>query len=681
MLLATVMAACGGGGGSPGTTPGGVNPGGGPTAVPTITMQLVSSTGVATTTVGSLSPVFAKALVHDASGAAVAGAVVTFTSADGMARFIPTSGTALTDASGLATVQVLPATTSAAGAGVVNAAVTVGGKAATPAAVAFQVPQGADPATAKVANFVLLLDRSTLPNSGTTTAKLSVLAVDSNNNVAPGAAVTVSTDANSIFTPGASVTDAQGLYTGQIGVGGDKSDRQVVASVTVNGITKQTSLRVIGSKLLLQAVPPTPAPGQSVAVTMTLQDAVANPIPGATLTLGGTIPALQNRTVTTDLSGSATVSFVAPATAGSYTISATGSGVSSADYQLQVFTSTVTVAVIPVGAAPSLSASPNVLTVNAPNTNTSKSTLRFLFLDASNRPIPNVRVRFDDVTSGLPRVGASISSGTTTLYTDASGTVSAQYIAGQNSSPTNGVTVNACYSATDFASTNDCPAKISATLTVAGQALAVSIGDDNLMQKGTGTYIKRFAVTVADSAGRAVANAPVDISVDLTHFGKGFAKDTGGGLTDIPNPPSDPLAASPLDRTVTPTLIGPIFRVWCPNEDVDRNGNFDPGIDFNTGSVDSNGQPTLEPRKSDLIVSYDDPTVTATNSSGILIIKVEYSQRFATWLAYKVRVTANVSGSEGMAERLFVTHFIEGDEKNGSFLVPPYGQASCDSPN
>ncbi len=162
------------------------NGGGGVTAVPTITMQLVSSTGVATTTVGSLSPVFAKAQVHDTSGAAVAGAVVTFTSADGLARFIPSSGTALTDASGVATVQVLPATASSGGAGVVNAAVTVGGKAATPAAVAFQVPAGGDAATAKVSNFVLLLDRSTIPNSGTTTAKLSVLAVDGNNNVVPG---------------------------------------------------------------------------------------------------------------------------------------------------------------------------------------------------------------------------------------------------------------------------------------------------------------------------------------------------------------------------------------------------------------------------------------------------------------------------------------------------------------
>src|SRR5690606_13404862 len=128
---------------------------------------------------------------------------------------------------------------------------------------------------------------------------------------------------------------------------------------------------------------------------------------------------------------------------------------------------------------------------------------------------------FSDETSGLARVGASIASGTSTLYTDASGSVSTQYISGQNFSPTNGVKVRACYSATDFTSATACPAMVEASLTIAGQALAISIGDDNLLERGSGTYIKRFAVTVADSAGRAVPNAPVDISVDLTHYGKG----------------------------------------------------------------------------------------------------------------------------------------------------------------
>jgi hypothetical protein len=696
LLVAAALSACGGGGGSPGTNPttgGGGNGGSGGTLSPTVTLQLVDTAGQPTTMISNSQPSFARATVLDANGAAVAGTVVTFTGDAALVRFVPSSGTALTDSSGVASIQVLPAGSNSAGAGVLKADASIAGTAAKTGTASFQVPQGsADPATAKVANFVLLLDRSTLLNSGTATAKVTAIAVDANNNVVPGAAVSVSSNANTVLTPGSTTTDAQGQFTGQVGIGGDKSNRQVLVTAVINGLTKQTSLQITGTQLKVQAVPAAPSPGQSTTLTVTAADAAANPIANVPVTLGGTVTALQGIRLTTGLDGTASTTFAAPTAAGSYTINASGYGVSSADYQVQVFSTAVPAAVIPAGASPSLAASPNVLSTNAPGSTTSRSTLRFLFLDANNKPVQNVRVRFDDITTGLPAVGASISSGTSTLYTDASGSVTAQYIAGQNSSPTNGVTVQACYSATDFPATFDpktCPNPIVATLTVAGQALAVSIGDDNLLERGNGTYIKRFAVTVADSAGRAVANAPVDISVDLTHFGKGNYGTpylAGGQVIDplAAVPPNVPAQAYPQLGGSDPRLsVDPLStqqRVWCANEDLNRNGNVDPGENLD-GSVDSNGQPTLDPRKSDLIVSYDDPTVTTTNASGILIIKVEYSQRFATWLAYKVRVTANVSGSQGMAERLFVTSFIKGDDTNGSFLSPPYGFNACQTAN
>jgi hypothetical protein len=701
LLLATLMAACGGGGGSAGTTSGSGSNGSPTIAVePTIGLALVGSTGTSTTTVGGLTPVYARATVRDSSGAPVGGVVVTFGVASTLARFIPSSGTALTDSNGLASVQILPAAADSAGAGVLTADVAVAGKDAKQATLSFQVPQSSavDPSTAKVTNFVLLLDKSTLKNSGVETAKLTVVAVDANNNVAVGAKVNVATDANTVFTPDAVVTDSQGQYTGHVGIGGDKSDRQVTLAVTVNGVTKQTTLQIVGSKVTLQAVPPTPAPGQTVVLTTKLTDSASNPIPGVIVTFGGTIPALQGQTVKTDSSGSAVKSFTAPATPDIYTITASGSGVSAADYQLQVFNTVIPAAVIPAGAVPSLSASPNVLAVNSAGASASQSTLRFLFVDAANRPIPNVRVRFADLTVGLAAVGASISSGGSTLFTDTSGTVSAQYIAGQNSSPTNGVTVQACYSATDFASSADCPAQVKTTLTTAGQALAVSIGDDNKLQKGGGggTYIKQFVITVADAAGRAVPNAPVDISVDLTHYSKGLVTGVVSTTTTSGSPsvtitttstqvitpltwlsviPTNPLASWPSATTVPGT-----GRVWCANEDTNRNGIADPGENID-GSIDSTGQLTLQPRKSDLIVNYADPTVTTTDANGILLIKVEYSQRYATWLAYKLRVTASVQGSQGMAERLFITWFAEGDDVNGSFLQPPYGFNACNVAN
>ena len=531
-----------------------------------------------------------------------------------------------------------------------------------------------------VSDFVLLLDKNSINNSGTDKAQLTVTTVDTNRNIVLGAQVAVVVDKNGIFTPaGGSVTDATGSYTGNLKIGGDKSDRVITLTVTVNGIVKRTSVSVVGSRLVIQAAPSTASPGQLVSVTTTLLDSAGVAIPSTAITIGGDVAGLPIASQTTDLNGVVTFQVVAPTTPGTYKISASGNGINAPDYQLIVFSTVIPVASIPVGVTPSLSASPNVLVTNSPGSTASNSTLRFLFLDSATAPVKNVRVRFKDLTTGLALVGASLSN-TSTLYTDASGVVSIKYNAGQNSSPTNGVTVRACYSAKDFNSADECPGKVDVNLTTSGQAIAVSIGDDNLLIKGAGTYIKRFAVTVADSAGKPVVNAPVAISVDLTHYGKGpteFSYMDSAGVKSVNSltvVPSSLLKAYPADTSTDPTTSSQ--RIWCANEDINRNGIVDPGENINS-SVDSNGQPTLNPRKSDLIVSYDDATVTKTNSNGVLVIKVEYSQRFGTWLAYNVIASTSVSGSQGMAERLFVTDVLEADAKNGSFLTPAYGVGSC----
>jgi hypothetical protein len=205
--------------------------------------------------------------------------------------------------------------------------------------------------------------------------------------------------------------------------------------------------------------------------------------------------------------------------------------------------------------------------------------------------------------------------------------------------------------------------------------LAVSIGDDNLLTPDNGTYIKKFVVTVADSAGRAIANAPVDISLDLTHYGKS-ATYNNYGVSTVPS-------ALNADATI-PASGTHSVHYWCFNEDQNRNGVADPSENRELpapGSVDANGQATLQPRRSDMIISYDTPGVTTTNANGILNIRVQYSQRYASWLAYRVRVTANVAGSQGMAERAFVTSVLAGDEDNGSFRTSPYGMNNCTTVN
>src|SRR5665648_138858 len=73
---------------------------------------------------------------------------------------------------------------------------------------------------------------------------------------------------------------------------------------------------------------------------------------------------------------------------------------------------------------------------------------RSVFLNASNQTIQNVRVCFDIVSPALD-IYESISTGTSTVYSDASGVAIADYIAGTRTSPTNGVIIVACYGNTD----------------------------------------------------------------------------------------------------------------------------------------------------------------------------------------------------------------------------------------
>ena len=135
--IAVLLAACGGGGGSPGTTSGGGTPGtpgtpGGTTTDPTLTVTVKDGSGA---DLGSLSggqEGIVRAKLVNAAGAAVPNAIVKFSTSDtSLLTFNPASGSALTDASGVATVNVKPTSTTSAGAARVQADSEAGGRTAT----------------------------------------------------------------------------------------------------------------------------------------------------------------------------------------------------------------------------------------------------------------------------------------------------------------------------------------------------------------------------------------------------------------------------------------------------------------------------------------------------------------------------------------------------------------------
>lgn len=497
-----------------------------------------------------------------------------------------------------------------------------------------------------VSGFVYQLDKNALNNSGVDAALLTVTALDANNNPVSGATLVVSVDSG-IYTPNSVTTDAIGQASGKISIGGNKSNRDIRATLTMNGKTTLLTIPVTGSQLTMTPIPASPVLGQSTTLSIKVTDVNGNGIANTLVKLSGSLGFTQQPK--TDSNGNATaVLGAAPSNAGTYTIDVTASGVTTRRDVVVVDANGGGIPdAVGIISSASLAIVPNTIAPNTSGSNSNRAGLRAVFLNSNNQAVQNVRVRFQIQLPGLGS-GESISTDTATVYSDVSGVAVADYIAGTRSSPTNGVTIRACYGSTDAdIAAGACPNFKDETMTVASQPLSITMGDNNELGKGENnlTYIKKFDVAVADAAGNAVANAQISASVDLIQYGKG-------------------------------SYAGPRFS--CLNEDRNRNGFLDSSEKIAVNGQ-GDGDDKISPRKADVILSFVGVSTTGTN--GRATIQVEYPQNVATWLFYAIKVTTSVAGSEGTVEKSYVTSFVDGDDSNGSFLTPPYGVNNCSTPN
>lgn len=239
LLAVAMLAACGGGGGSPGTTGGvggGTNAGTGSTASGSVIVTLTNTIGAASNSISGGNPLIAKATVKDAKGAPVINAVVTFSVSSAIAVLSPVSGTALTDNSGVA--QIGLESGEGAGAAEITASVTIAGTTAATGKAAFSVGASASAAPAAI-NFIKAspTDKSIVikgagGNGRTEVALLTFSVVDSSNSGVAGKKVTFSTQSNQPVT----LISTSGT-TGQNG--------EVTA--TINSGTLPTTVRVIAT--------------------------------------------------------------------------------------------------------------------------------------------------------------------------------------------------------------------------------------------------------------------------------------------------------------------------------------------------------------------------------------------------------------------------------------------------
>lgn len=511
---------------------------------------------------------------------------------------------------------------------------------------------GGGTTTATAANLIVTSSSPQLPNTASSTITLTVTAVDAGGVVVSGAAVTLAADNDGVITQSAATTGTDGKITATLSAGGNRANRVITVTASSGGLSKTVTVQVVGTQIASTLVPAVVAPGGAGQVQYRVTDQSGSPMSGqaVTVTASGLTP--PTATGTTDSNGAYVFSYTAPATIGPYTVSTTVGGVTDQQTVNVQVAASVGPASGSVSSA-SVSANPSVIGVNAAGATTNRSEIRALFVGPGNVPVQNVRVRFD--LDGDPNaVGGSFSTGSATLYSDANGVVTSAYIPGTRSSPTNGVTVRACYGLTDTdPGLLNCTQSAKVTLTVASQPMGVSIGTNELVIVNTLTYQKQFVISVVDSAGNAMAGVPLSVSLDLPQYHKGYYK----------------LGASSWVKA---------SDTVCANEDLNRNGVLDSGEDVN-----SSGK--LEPGIADVQVQLLNAT---TGSDGTAVAQVTYAKSFGTWIEATLTVSASgVNGTEGRASYLLAPVPVDAaaittTTSSPAFVTSPYGiSTDCTNKN
>lgn len=671
VLALTSLAACGGGGGSSGTP---IFGGGGGSGV----SDLVITFNRDTVNNSGNDSVTATITAVDASRNGVKGAAV---SVAVNSNAVVTASSATTDDAGKLTATVgigadkttRDITLTASANGIVKTAV-------------LRVVTDTSGANPTAADLALVLSASSIDNGSNATITATATAVDANRNVIRGIPVTFAVDAGATIAPAGAVTNDQGVLTAGIGLGADRSNRVVTVTVTSGSLVRTASFVVRGARLTASASPLVNAGSVDNLIEYTLVDSNSTPMPNQPITVSAN--GLATITRSTDLNGKFRYAYTAPSAQGNLTIVATAAGVQ--DTQVVTVSSAVTVP--PASESPqsaSVRPSPSVIAVNTEGSSRNQVELRALFVGSNDRPIKNIRARFD-VFGGASETYGVVNVVGSYAYSDDNGVARATFTPGTRRSPTNGVNVRVCWDVVDFVTPapNSCVGAANvavSSLTVNEGAISVSIATNRDIKSGRNelTYIKEYVVMVVNASGQAIPNVEITPTVDLKGYYKGFY-DWNGIRWERPGPRGATLAPSERFRwsgTAWVQDASADAEVICPNEDFNRNGVLE-SLGGVQEDLNLNGQ--LEPRKADVAVSMVESS--RTDANGLAIVQIEYGKSLGSWIRFELAVTATVSGTEGRAVHNGVlpvaANELTDENIPPSFQFGPYGTATtCSNPN
>ncbi|CDG83332.1 bacterial Ig-like domain family protein [Janthinobacterium agaricidamnosum NBRC 102515 = DSM 9628] len=338
-------------------------------------------------------------------------------------------------------------------------------------------------------------------------------------------------------------------------------------------------------------------------------------------------------------------SFVKSANAGIATLSAAVAGGPVAHTRIEF------VAPLTASARLSLQAEPAILASNSATAATERSVLSAVVRDgsAASNLVKGAGIDFAiilDPSGGYLQQPSGASSGS-------DGAAQAVYIAGPADSGKDGVLIEA-----RIAGINSSQAIARTRLTVAKKALSIQFGTGNSATEYSNTLLqKEFAVLVSDAAGNAVPGVSISAAAWPASYRKGrfiwqadqaAAPDVGVWL-----------AAAPV--------------YTCANEDVLRNGIYDPAYDINGNGVLDPGIP--------ITISNGGQT----NALGLSTVTLNYPRSHGYWVQVELTVRGSVAGTEAVSSTRLTLPTLAKDFSDRRVAPPgrisPYGEGACNHPD
>lgn len=683
-LFLLALTACGGGGTierDPGTGGGGGN-----TPTLSITMSIADSSGQSSNNLSATTPLTITATVSDSTGALIADELVTFTfSQAGLATFDNDTGTGLTNANGVATIDILVGESS--GDGLVIATVDTD----VTQQVGFSSTGNAQTGTVP-ASLEFFANSIQLASSGSDEIELIAVVKNEQNILLEGVDVSFSANSGAEIQITQGTTAEDGTARAILTTRTNFENRTITATASASIFSETLDIDVVGTAITISGSSSVVL-ANTTSITIKLADSDGKGIANQMVNVSSLNGQLSNTTPTTNSQGQVTIDYTATAS-GNDTITASALNAQGSlnlvvqedefafvtlpqeEVALGVDTA-ITVewkkeGVSFQGGDVTFSASRGVIAT--PNTVTDANGLASFTIQSDNAGLATVTAEGVDGDGDIVSATATVEfiaivadtiivdaspdligpEGQTTTITavvrDPTGNLvkgkvvnfRLDDISGGTIFPGTATTDSNGIASTVYTSTapsskdavivhaevaDDVAITDFTTLTVGNRAFDISLGTGRSIETpDESTYAKEFSVFVSDANGAPVKNADLTASQTPVRFadGGGYYK----GYWEW-----DPVAE----------VWFTVETIFCPNEDINGNGILDAG-------EDTNGNGELTPGIIGTI-SFEDGSTTDEN--GQAKVKVRYPKAFGGWTEVDISLYGQSEGSEAVETQEF----------------------------